>query len=55
MLNIQNFFLFQEKNLSFEEKINILKEELNLNIKVQDNKILLNYRIDSPKDSPAFP
>ncbi len=54
MLNIQKYFLENKiyQDFSFEEKIEILKKKLNLNIKVQDNKILLNYRIDSPKDSP---
>lgn len=51
MLEIQKFFLSNSPN-SFEDKVKNLKEILNLNIKIQDNKILLNYRIDSPKDSP---
>jgi len=53
MLNIQKYFLENNNHpLDLQEKIDYLKNTLNLNIKIQDNKILLNYRIDSPKDSP---
>jgi hypothetical protein len=49
MLEIQKYF--KTSFSSLEEKLIYLKDGLNLNIKIQDNKILLNYRIDSPKDS----
>ncbi len=49
MLEIQKYL--GESQISLSEKLQSLRDLLNLNIKVQDNKILLNYRIDSPKDS----
>lgn len=49
MLEIQKYL--RDGNETFEDKLKYLQEQLNLNIKVQDNKILLNYRIDSSKQS----
>ena len=49
-LEIQKYF--RNTLTPFESKIEHLKNDLNMNVKVQDNKILLNYRVDSPKDNP---